>query len=126
MFGHMAIQIHMKSVWICGIPIHNYPKDPIRAGKISTLLLLSIWIFRFFFCCFRRRSWRCSELSACLTLKLTKPLSIDEDEIHGCVFNKDASAMAALGLDTDLVKVRSLGWRPVLLAMLGPPEPSEA
>lgn len=27
------------------------------------------------------------------------------------------SAMAALGLDTDLVKVRSLGWKPVLLAM---------
>ena len=26
-------------------------------------------------------------------------------------------AMAALGLDTDLVKVRSLGWRPVALAM---------
>ena len=28
-----------------------------------------------------------------------------------------ASAMAALGLDTDLVKVKSLGWKPVLLAM---------
>lgn len=28
-----------------------------------------------------------------------------------------ASAMAALGLDTDLVKVRSLGWRPILLAL---------
>ena len=28
-----------------------------------------------------------------------------------------ASAMAALGLDTDLVKVRSLGWRPIALAM---------
>ena len=27
-----------------------------------------------------------------------------------------ASAMAALGLDTDLVKVRSLGWRPIALA----------
>ena len=27
-----------------------------------------------------------------------------------------ASAMAALGLDTDLVKVRSLGWKPVVLA----------
>ena len=25
--------------------------------------------------------------------------------------------MAALGLDTDLVKVRSLGWRPVVLAL---------
>ena len=24
--------------------------------------------------------------------------------------------MAALGLDTDLVKVRSLGWRPIALA----------
>ena len=28
-----------------------------------------------------------------------------------------ASAMAALGLDTDLVKVRSLGWKPIALAM---------
>ena len=28
-----------------------------------------------------------------------------------------ASAMAALGLDTDLVKVRSLGWRPMALAL---------
>ena len=28
-----------------------------------------------------------------------------------------ASAMAALGLDTDLVKVKSLGWRPIALAM---------
>ena len=28
-----------------------------------------------------------------------------------------ATAMAALGLDTDLVKVKSLGWRPVALAM---------
>ena len=27
------------------------------------------------------------------------------------------SAMAALGLDTDLVKVKSLGWRPIALAM---------
>ena len=27
-----------------------------------------------------------------------------------------ASAMAALGLDTDLVKVRSLGWKPIALA----------
>ena len=29
-----------------------------------------------------------------------------------------ASAMAALGLDTDLVKVKSLGWRPIALAMV--------
>lgn len=29
-----------------------------------------------------------------------------------------ATAMAALGLDTDLVKVRSLGWRPIVLAMM--------
>ena len=28
-----------------------------------------------------------------------------------------ASAMAALGLDTDLVKVKSLGWKPIALAM---------
>ena len=28
-----------------------------------------------------------------------------------------ASAMAALGLNTDLVKVKSLGWRPIALAM---------
>ena len=28
-----------------------------------------------------------------------------------------ASAMAALGLDTDLVKVKSLGWKPIVLAM---------
>ena len=28
-----------------------------------------------------------------------------------------ASAMAALGLDTDLVKVKSLGWRPIALAL---------
>lgn len=28
-----------------------------------------------------------------------------------------ASAMAALGLDTDLVKVKSLGWRPIVLAL---------
>ena len=27
-----------------------------------------------------------------------------------------ASAMAALGLDTDLVKVKSLGWKPLALA----------
>ena len=27
-----------------------------------------------------------------------------------------ASAMAALGLDTDLVKVKSLGWKPIALA----------
>ncbi|KAL3933856.1 MAG: hypothetical protein SGPRY_000096 [Prymnesium sp.] len=29
-----------------------------------------------------------------------------------------ASAMAALGLDTDLVKVKSLGWKPIALAMV--------
>ena len=28
-----------------------------------------------------------------------------------------ATAMAALGLNTDLVKVKSLGWRPIALAM---------
>ena len=28
-----------------------------------------------------------------------------------------ASAMAALGLDTDLVKVKGLGWRPIALAL---------
>ncbi len=29
-----------------------------------------------------------------------------------------ASAMAALGLDTDLVKVRQLGWKPIVLALV--------
>ena len=28
-----------------------------------------------------------------------------------------ASAMAALGIDTDLAKVKSLGWKPIALAM---------
>ena len=29
----------------------------------------------------------------------------------------ETSVNAALGLDTDLVKVRSLGWKPIALAM---------
>ena len=44
-----------------------------------------------------------------LTVSLTASLS-------GVGVNP-SSAMAALGLDTDLVKVKSLGWRPIALAM---------